>query len=175
MRCSSLIPTTSTIFHCYTISFSSTAIVQLLSPYLLNYWTLFGSWLFTITISIDNGKTIRETRDSDVPLAARHFYYHAGWAQLMDSEMNGYKPVGVVGQVITVSNCRRWPVVKCCKQVIPWNFPLLMLAWKIAPALAMGNTIVLKPAPSTCLTAILFAEIAAAAGIPAGSSEAMVA
>ena len=106
--------------------------------------------LFAVIESIDNGKPIRESRDLDIPLVARHFYHHAGWAQLMDSEMAGYKPVGVVGQII------------------PWNFPLLMLAWKIAPALAMGNTVVLKPAPYTPLTALLFGEIVAEAGLPAG-------
>eukprot|EP01104_Vermistella_antarctica_P000578 TRINITY_DN10730_c0_g1_i1.p1 TRINITY_DN10730_c0_g1~~TRINITY_DN10730_c0_g1_i1.p1 ORF type:complete len:819 (-),score=226.07 TRINITY_DN10730_c0_g1_i1:124-2556(-) len=108
--------------------------------------------ILAVLEALDNGKTIRETRDGDVPLAARHFYHHAGWAQLMDSdhELREQKALGVVAQVI------------------PWNFPLLMLAWKIAPALAMGNTVVLKPAPTTCLTAILFAEICIAAGLPAG-------
>ncbi len=106
--------------------------------------------LFAVLESLDNGKAIRESRDIDVPLVARHFYYHAGWAQLMSRELPDYAPVGVVGQVI------------------PWNFPLLMMAWKIAPALAMGNTVVLKPAPATPLTALLFCEIAAAAGLPAG-------
>lgn len=106
--------------------------------------------LFAVLESLDNGKSIRETRDLDVPLVARHFYYYAGWAQLMSKEMAGYAPVGVVGQVI------------------PWNFPLLMLAWKVAPALSMGNTVVIKPAPATPLTALLFAEIVAAAGLPAG-------
>src|SRR5215510_7111924 len=100
--------------------------------------------------TLDNGKSIRETRDIDIPLVARHFYYHAGWAQLMSSEMAGYAPVGVVGQII------------------PWNFPLLMLAWKIAPALAMGNTVVLKPARYTSLTALKFAEIVQEIGLPAG-------
>jgi len=100
--------------------------------------------------TLDNGKTIRETRDIDVPLVARHFYHHAGWAQLRDSEFPGYAPVGVVGQII------------------PWNFPLLMMAWKIAPALAAGNTVVLKPAEFTSLTAIAFAELAHEAGLPAG-------
>ncbi len=100
--------------------------------------------------ALDNGKPIRETRDIDIPLATRHFYHHAGWAQLMASEMPGAKPVGVVGQII------------------PWNFPLLMLAWKIAPALAMGNTVVLKPAEFTPLTALLFAEICREVGLPAG-------
>ena len=106
--------------------------------------------LLSVLESIDNGKPIRETRDIDVPLVARHFYYHAGWAQLMDTELRDYQPVGVVGQVI------------------PWNFPLLMLAWKIAPAIALGNTVVLKPAPYTSLTALLFAQILAEAGLPPG-------
>jgi aldehyde dehydrogenase (NAD+) len=106
--------------------------------------------LFAVLEALDNGKPIRETRDLDIPLVARHFYHHAGWAQLMEREMAGYQPVGVVAQVI------------------PWNFPLLMLAWKIAPALAMGNTVVLKPAPYTPLTALLFAEIVVASGLPAG-------
>jgi aldehyde dehydrogenase (NAD+) len=100
--------------------------------------------------TLDNGKTIRETRDIDVPLVARHFYHHAGWAQLRDAEFPGYTPVGVVGQII------------------PWNFPLLMMAWKIAPALAAGNTVVLKPAEFTSLTAIAFAELAHESGLPAG-------
>lgn len=108
------------------------------------------SRLFAVLESLDNGKPIRETRDIDIPLVARHFYHHAGWAQLMDSEMSGYEPVGVVGQII------------------PWNFPLLMLAWKIAPALAMGNACILKPAEFTSLTALLFAEICDAAGVPPG-------
>ncbi|MDX1530344.1 MAG: aldehyde dehydrogenase family protein, partial [Rhodothermales bacterium] len=106
--------------------------------------------LFAVVESMDNGKPIRESRDLDVPLVARHFYHHAGWAQLMEAELEGYRPVGVVGQVI------------------PWNFPLLMLAWKVAPALAMGNTVVIKPAPYTPLTALLFAEVAAGAGLPPG-------
>src|SRR5690606_17767241 len=106
--------------------------------------------LFSVVESLDNGKPIRESRDIDIPLVARHFYYHAGWAQLMESELPDYQAVGVVGQVI------------------PWNFPLLMLAWKIAPALAMGNTIVIKPAPYTPLTAILFAQILLESGLPAG-------
>src|ERR1700749_4420951 len=88
--------------------------------------------------TIDNGKPIRESRDIDIPLVARHFYHHAGWAQLLDQEFPGYAPCGVVGQII------------------PWNFPLLMLAWKIAPALATGNTVVLKPAEYTPLTALAF-------------------
>ena len=106
--------------------------------------------LLAVVESLDNGKPIRESRDIDVPLAARHFYYHAGWAQLMEGELRDYRSLGVVGQVI------------------PWNFPLLMLAWKIAPALATGNTVVIKPAPYTPLTALLFAEIIAEAGLPAG-------
>src|SRR4051812_7095246 len=106
--------------------------------------------LLAVLESMDNGKSIRETRDIDVPLVARHFYHHAGWAQLLDTEFAGYEAIGVVGQII------------------PWNFPLLMLAWKIAPALAGGNTLVLKPAEFTPLTALCFAEIAHEAGIPAG-------
>src|SRR3989475_4244585 len=108
------------------------------------------SRLLAVLESLDNGKSIRETRDLDIPLVARHFYYHAGWAQLMASELPGYEPVGVVGQII------------------PWNFPLLMLAWKIAPALAMGNTVVLKPARYTPLTALKFAEIVQEIGLPPG-------
>ncbi len=100
--------------------------------------------------SLDNGKPIRETRDLDIPLVARHLYHHAGWAQLFDSEFAGYAPIGVVGQII------------------PWNFPLLMLAWKVAPALAAGNTVVLKPAEYTPLTALMFAELVRDAGLPAG-------
>ncbi|NWF67605.1 MAG: aldehyde dehydrogenase family protein [Chloroflexi bacterium] len=106
--------------------------------------------LLAVIESLDNGKPIRESRDLDVPLVARHFYHHAGWAQLMEQELPGYQPVGVVGQII------------------PWNFPLLMLAWKIAPAIAMGNTVVIKPAPYTPLSALLFAEIVAEAGLPPG-------
>ena len=100
--------------------------------------------------TMDNGKPIRESRDIDVPLAARHFYHHAGWAELIASELPGCRPVGV------------------CGQVIPWNFPLLMLAWKIAPALAAGNTVVLKPAEQTPLTALAFAEICREVGLPKG-------
>jgi aldehyde dehydrogenase (NAD+) len=106
--------------------------------------------LLAVLESMDNGKPIRESRDIDVPLLARHFYYNAGWSQLMDTELHDYQPVGVVGQII------------------PWNFPLLMLAWKIAPAIAMGNTIVLKPASYTRLSALLFAEIVVESGLPAG-------
>ena len=100
--------------------------------------------------SLDNGKAIRESRDLDVPLAARHFHHHAGWAELAPSEFPGYEPIGVIGQVI------------------PWNFPLLMLAWKVAPALAAGNTVVLKPAEYTPLSALFFAEVAQEAGLPPG-------
>ncbi len=100
--------------------------------------------------TMDNGKTIRESRDIDIPLVARHLYHHAGWAQLIDSEFKGHGPVGV------------------CGQIIPWNFPLLMLAWKIAPAVAAGNTVVLKPAEFTPLTALAFAEICSEAGLPHG-------
>ncbi len=105
---------------------------------------------FAVLESMDNGKPIRETRDIDIPLVIRHFYHHAGWAQLMDQQLKGYKPIGVVGQII------------------PWNFPLLMLSWKIAPALAMGNTVVLKPAEFTSLTALLFSEICNDVGLPKG-------
>jgi aldehyde dehydrogenase (NAD+) len=108
------------------------------------------SRLLAVLESLDNGKPIRETRDLDIPLVARHFYHHAGWAQLRDTEFPGYVPVGVVGQII------------------PWNFPLLMVAWKVAPALAAGNTVILKPAEFTPLTALCFAEIAQAAGLPPG-------
>jgi aldehyde dehydrogenase (NAD+) len=100
--------------------------------------------------TLDNGKPIRESRDLDIPLVARHFYHHAGWAQLLEQEFPGYVACGVVGQII------------------PWNFPLLMLAWKIAPALATGNTVVLKPAEFTPLTALAFAEICQEIGLPAG-------
>ncbi|MEX2157273.1 MAG: aldehyde dehydrogenase family protein [Gemmatimonadales bacterium] len=108
------------------------------------------SRLLAVLESLDNGKPIRETRDLDIPLVARHFYHHAGWAQLRDTEFPGYVPVGVVGQII------------------PWNFPLLMVAWKVAPALAAGNTVILKPAEFTPLTALCFAEIAREAGLPPG-------
>jgi aldehyde dehydrogenase (NAD+) len=100
--------------------------------------------------TMDNGKSIRESRDLDIPLVARHFYYHAGWAQLLEQEFPDYVACGVVGQII------------------PWNFPLLMLAWKIAPALATGNTVVLKPAEFTPLTALAFAEICQEIKLPAG-------
>ena len=100
--------------------------------------------------TMDNGKPIRESRDIDIPLVARHFYHHAGWAQLLPQEFPDYIACGVVGQII------------------PWNFPLLMLAWKIAPALAAGNTVVLKPAEFTPLTALAFAEICHEIGLPDG-------
>lgn len=106
--------------------------------------------LFAVLETLDNGKPIRESRDNDIPLVARHFYYHAGLAQLMASELPDHAPLGVVGAVI------------------PWNFPLLMLAWKVAPALAAGNTVVLKPAEYTPLTALLFADISREAGLPKG-------
>ena len=108
------------------------------------------SRLFAVLESLDNGKPIRESRDIDIPLVARHFLHHAGWAQLLDREFPDHAPAGVVGQII------------------PWNFPLLMLAWKIAPAIATGNTVVLKPAEYTSLTALRFAELCDEAGLPAG-------
>ncbi len=108
------------------------------------------SRLFAVLETMDNGKPIRESRDVDIPLVARHFYHHAGWAQHRDREFPDHVPYGV------------------CGQIIPWNFPLLMLAWKIAPALAAGNTVVLKPAEFTSLTALLFAEICEKAKLPPG-------
>ena len=107
---------------------------------------------FAVLESMDNGKPIRETRDTDIPLAAAHFFYHAGWADKLDYAGLGDnpKPHGVVGQII------------------PWNFPMLMLAWKVAPALATGNTVVLKPAETTPLTALLFAEVCQQADLPKG-------
>ena len=109
-----------------------------------------NSRLLAVLEAMDNGKSIRETRDIDIPLVARHFYHHAGWAQLLDTEFAAHHGVGVVGQII------------------PWNFPLLMLAWKVAPALAAGCTVILKPAEFTPLTALAFAELAAEAGLPPG-------
>jgi aldehyde dehydrogenase (NAD+) len=109
-----------------------------------------SSRVLAVLESLDNGKPIRESRDVDIPLVARHFYHHAGWAQLLAQEARDRVPLGVVGQVI------------------PWNFPLLMLAWKIAPALACGNTVVLKPAEFTSLTALYFAELCTEAGVPPG-------
>ncbi|MCG6902982.1 MAG: aldehyde dehydrogenase family protein [Rhodobacter sp.] len=108
------------------------------------------SRLLAVLETLDNGKPIRESRDIDVPLVARHFYYHAGMAQLMDAELPDREPLGV------------------CGQIIPWNFPLLMLAWKIAPAIACGNTVVLKPAEYTSLSALLFADLCREAGLPRG-------
>lgn len=111
---------------------------------------------FAVLETLDNGKPIKETRDVDVPIAAAHFFYHAGWADKLEyaaglgSAGSVARPYGVVGQVI------------------PWNFPLLMLAWKIAPALATGNTVVLKPAETTPLSALLFAEVCQQADLPAG-------
>ena len=109
-----------------------------------------NSRLLAVVESLENGKPIRETRDIDIPLVARHFYHHAGWAHLMETDLSDRVPVGV------------------CGQIIPWNFPLLMLAWKIAPAIALGNTIVLKPAEFTSLTAILFAELCERVALPPG-------
>ena len=107
---------------------------------------------FAVLESLDNGKPIRESRDVDIPLAAAHFFYHAGWADKLDYAGLGPnpRPLGVAGQVI------------------PWNFPMLMLAWKVAPALATGNTVVLKPAETTPLTALLFAEVCQQADLPPG-------
>src|SRR5262252_5686480 len=108
------------------------------------------SRLLAVLETMDNGKPIRESRDIDIPLVARHFYHHAGWAQLLDQEFPDHVACGVVGQII------------------PWNFPLLMLAWKIAPALATGNTVILKPAEFTPITALAFAEICQEIGLPKG-------
>ena len=108
------------------------------------------SRLFAVLESLDNGKPIRESRDIDIPLVARHFYHHAGWATHLEREFPDHVPYGV------------------CGQIIPWNFPLLMLAWKIAPALAAGNVVLLKPAEFTSLTALLFAEICHRIGLPKG-------
>src|SRR3954462_147049 len=107
---------------------------------------------FAVLESLDNGKPIRESRDVDVPLAAAHFFYHAGWADKLDHAGlgPGPRPLGVAGRVI------------------PWNFPLLMLAWKVAPALATGNPVVLKPAETTPLSALLFAEVCQQADLPPG-------
>lgn len=105
---------------------------------------------FSVLESIDNGKPIKETRNADIPLAIRHFYHHAGWATAIETEFPGHEALGV------------------CGQIIPWNFPMLMLAWKIAPALAAGNTVVLKPADLTPLTATAFAELLVEIGLPKG-------
>lgn len=106
--------------------------------------------LVAVVESMDNGKPIRESRDCDIPIVIRHLYHHAGWAELMDTEMKDWSPIGVVGAIV------------------PWNFPLMLLCWKVCPALAMGNTVVLKPATYTRLSALLFAEICAEAGLPPG-------
>ena len=106
--------------------------------------------MLSVIETLDNGKPIRETRDIDIPLVARHFYHHAGWASLVAEELPNSVPLGVIGQVI------------------PWNFPLLMLAWKVAPALAAGNTVVLKPAEYTSLSALYFARMTREAGLPPG-------
>lgn len=105
---------------------------------------------FAVIETMDNGKPIRESRDVDIPLAIRHFYHHVGWGQLLESEMPQLQPLGVIGQII------------------PWNFPLLMAAWKIAPALATGNCVVLKPAKYTSLSALMLAELCCEAGLPPG-------
>lgn len=107
---------------------------------------------FAVLETLDGGKPIKESRDVDIPLVAAHFFYNAGWADKLEYVYPG-KEVSSVG---------------VCGQIIPWNFPLLMAAWKIAPALACGNTVVLKPAEQTPLTALLFAEVCEEAGLPAG-------
>ena len=106
--------------------------------------------LIAVIEALDNGKPIRETRDADVQVVARHLYHYAGWAQLMETEMRDWQPCGVVGGIVA------------------WNFPLMLLVWKIAPALAAGNTVVMKPATYTRLSALLFAEICNEAGLPPG-------
>ena len=131
-------------------SWSKTGYERARALYALGRLIQKHSRFFAVLESMDNGKPIRETRDLDIPLAARHFTYHAGWAQLVARELPDHEPLGVVGQII------------------PWNFPLLMLAWKIAPALAAGNCVVLKPAEDTSLTALFFASLCADAGIPPG-------
>ena len=118
--------------------------------YALARLTQKHSRLLATLETLDNGKPIRESRDIDIPLVARHFSYHAGLAQLLPSEHPTLAPLGV------------------CGAIIPWNFPLLMLAWKVAPALAAGNTIILKPAEYTPLTALLFADLSREAGLPKG-------
>jgi len=108
------------------------------------------SRLVAVVEALDNGKSIRETRDADVPTVIRHLYHYAGWAQLAQESLPGWESIGVVGAIV------------------PWNFPLMLLTWKVAPALAMGNTVVLKPATYTRLSALLFAELCAEAGLPRG-------
>ena len=109
------------------------------------------SRLIAVIEALDNGKSIRETRDADVQVVIRHLYHYAGWAELMEEECSNMGPLGVIGAIV------------------PWNFPLMLLTWKVAPALAMGNTVVLKPATVTRLSALLFAEICAEAGLPPGN------
>ena len=109
-----------------------------------------NSRLLSVLETLENGKSIRETRDIDIPLVVRHFYHHAGWAEIIEEEFANYEPIGPVAQII------------------PWNFPLLMLSWKIAPALAAGNSLVLKPAESTSLTALYFAQICEMVQLPKG-------
>ena len=109
-----------------------------------------NSRLLAVLETLENGKSIRETRDIDIPLVVRHFYHHAGWAEILHEEFKDYEPVGVAGQII------------------PWNFPLLMLSWKIAPALAAGNSVILKPAETTSLTALYFAKLCEIIGLPKG-------
>lgn len=108
------------------------------------------SRMLAVLETLDNGKPIRETRDVDIPLAIRHFYHHAGWAQLLSDQYPEHVSLGVVGQIV------------------PWNFPLLMLAWKVAPALAAGNTVVFKPAELTSLTALYFVKLCEEVGLPPG-------
>merc|ERR1719391_34249 len=108
------------------------------------------SRLVAVVEALDNGKSIRETRDADTAVVVRHLYHHAGWAELVGEQLPGWSSVGVIGAIV------------------PWNFPLMLLIWKVAPALAMGNTVVLKPATYTRLSALLFAEICAEAGLPPG-------
>ncbi len=108
------------------------------------------SRLFAVLETLDNGKPIRETRDIDIPLVARHFYHHAGWAQLMETELADREPLGV------------------CGQIIPWNFPLLMLGLEGRAGDRARHTVVLKPAEYTSLTALLFAEMCRKAGLPDG-------
>jgi len=108
------------------------------------------SRLVAVVEALDNGKSIRETRDADVAVVVRHLYHHAGWADLCEERLPGWSSVGVIGAIV------------------PWNFPLMLLVWKVAPALAMGNTVVLKPATYTRLSALLFAELCAEAGLPPG-------
>ena len=109
-----------------------------------------NSRILSVLETLDNGKPIRESRDIDIPLVSRHFYHHAGWAKILKDKFPKKEPLGIIGQII------------------PWNFPLLMLAWKIAPALATGNTLILKPAETTPLTSLFFAQLCMEAKIPPG-------